>query len=115
MDSIDGGHRQRRYGRNQGRRIQIKFLGMDIGSQNTNDRCSETHVSLQDHLPQVWLCILRLIIKYRFISNLYIKYIFIHNISIFLHNIPNPEEIIRFTSEQQFIDHWKSEDTYEQF
>ena len=48
-------------------------------------------------------------------SNLYIKDIFIHIISIYLQNIPNPEEIIRFKGEQQFIDHWKSKDTYEQF
>ena len=115
MDSIDGGHRQRRYGRNQGRRIQIKFLSMDIGSQNTNDRCSDTHVSLQDHLPQVWLYRLDLIIKYFIFSNLNIKDFFMHVISIYFHNIPNPEAIIRFTGEQQFIDHWKSKDTYEQF
>ena len=115
MDSIDGGHRQRRYGRNQGRRIQIKFLSMDIGSQNTNDRRSDTHVSLQDHLPQVRLYSLDLIIKYYRFSNLNIKDIFMHVISIYFHNIPNPEAIIRFTGEQQFIDHWKSKDTYEQF
>ena len=38
-----------------------------------------------------------------------------HVISIYFHDIPNPEAIIRFTGEQQFIDHWKSKDTYEQF
>ena len=49
------------------------------------------------------------------LSNLYIKDTFIHIIYIYLHNVPNPEEIIRFKSEQQFVDHRKSKDTYEQF
>ena len=52
-------------------------------------------------------------LTYRF-SNLNIKAINA-TISIYFHNLPNPEEIIRFTGEQQFIDHWKSKDTYEQF
>ena len=53
MDTMEGGRRRRMYGPNQGRRIHIKFIDIDIGSQSTANRCTDSHVALKDHVPQV--------------------------------------------------------------
>ena len=54
-DTRRGGRRERMYGRNQGRRVHLKFLSMDvgIGTTSSSQPCNEGFVSIQDHLPQV--------------------------------------------------------------
>ena len=55
LNSLENGRRRRIYGRNQGRRVHLKFLSMDvgIGTTSTSQPCSQGFVSMQDHLPQV--------------------------------------------------------------
>ena len=53
MNTLNGGRRERIYGRNQGRRIYMKFDSMDIGRQSASSLCSDSHIAIKDHLPQV--------------------------------------------------------------
>ena len=54
-DAQEGTRRRRMYGRNQGRRVHLKFLSMDVGvgTSSSLQPCSQGYVSLQDHRPQV--------------------------------------------------------------